>query len=83
MRGSGLQESLELIYADNVVPHILTGKAISRAVCGHQLVETALNAILLSKACDVPLPTDAEREQDAADTKGEAPEAQQRCRGSC
>ena len=82
MRGSGLQESLELIYADNVVPHILTGKAISRAVRGHQLVETALNAILLSKACDVPLPTDADREQDAADTKGEAPEAQQRDRGA-
>eukprot|EP00795_Rhopilema_esculentum_P015939 gene15939-biopygen5325 len=82
MRGSGLQESLELIYADNVVPHILTGKAISRAVRGHQLVETALNAILLSKACDVPLPTDADREQDAADTKGEAQEAQQRDRGA-
>ena len=37
---------------------------------------------MLSKACDVPLPTDADREQDAADTKGEAPEAQQRDRGA-
>ena len=32
MAGSGLRELLELIYASNAVDHILTGKAIARAV---------------------------------------------------
>ena len=85
MRGSGLQEALELIYADNVVPHMLSGKAISRAVRGHLLVETALNTILLSKAYDVPLPTEGERQQDRvkdSNTKDEAKEAQERDRGA-
>ena len=32
MEGSGLKEVLELVYATGAVPHILSGKAISRAV---------------------------------------------------
>ena len=32
MAASGLQELLELIYAPNAVVHMLTGKAIARAV---------------------------------------------------
>ena len=85
MRGSGLQEALKLIYADNVVPHMLSGKAISRAVRGQLLVETALNTILLSKAYDVPLPTEGERQQDRvkdSNTKDEAKEAQERDSGA-
>ena len=29
MTDSGLQEALETVYADNVVSHVLTGKAIT------------------------------------------------------
>ncbi len=38
MAGSGLQELLEIVYAANSVKHMLTGKAISRAIRGHLLV---------------------------------------------
>lgn len=48
MEGSGLKELLCLIYADNTVPHMLTGKAYSRAVRGYFLIDSALNALLHS-----------------------------------
>lgn len=35
MSGSGLQELLECVYASNAVVHMLSGKAVSRAVRGH------------------------------------------------
>ena len=35
MTGSGLQSILELIYADHTVPHMLSGKAIARAIQGY------------------------------------------------
>ena len=56
---------------------MLSGKAISRAVRGHLLVKTALNTILLSKAYDVPLPKDGEKQSDddAADKTEEAQES--------
>lgn len=46
MNGSGLQEVLELVYAPNSVPHILSGKAVSRAIRAHFLVDAVLNALL-------------------------------------
>ena len=49
MGGSGLQELVEVIYADSAVGHILSGKAISRAIRGHILIEAVLYAIVLSK----------------------------------
>ena len=55
MKGSGLQEVLELIYAHNTVGHILSGKAVQGAICGHFLVNTALDALLLAKAHKIPL----------------------------
>lgn len=42
MEGLGLNELLNLVYASNTVPHMLSGKAISRAIRGHFLVESAL-----------------------------------------
>ena len=57
MVGSGLHELLEMVYADNAVSHILSGKAIARATCAHLLVDAALHAILVSKTFDVPLPS--------------------------
>ena len=34
MSGSGLRNVLELVYADNAVGHMLSGKAVARAVRG-------------------------------------------------
>ena len=56
MGRTGLQELLEVIYADTAVGYNLTGKAISRAICGHILIEAVLHAIILSKIYKVPLP---------------------------
>lgn len=49
MDGSGLSDLLSLIYATDKVPHLLSGKAISRAIRGHLLVDSALHALLLSQ----------------------------------
>jgi len=56
MAGSGLKELLEMVYAPNAVEHILTGKAIARAVRAHLLVDAALNTLVLSKTLNVPIP---------------------------
>ena len=63
---SGLKEFLELIYAPNGVEHILTGKAIARAVRAHLLVDAVLNTLILSKALGVSIP-DLEEEANAPD----------------
>ena len=49
-----LQEAFGLVYAENVVVHILNGKAYSRAVRVHLLMDAALSAILTSGAFDLP-----------------------------
>lgn len=45
MQGTDLEEVLELIFTDFAVGHILSGKAISRAVRGHSLVPSSLYAL--------------------------------------
>ena len=45
--GSGLQQLLEVVFAQNSVTHMLTGKAIARAVRGHFLADAVLNAELI------------------------------------
>lgn len=55
MAGSGIEEVLELLYAKNAVPHILSGKAVARAFRGHFLVDAALNAMLVSDTFSLPL----------------------------
>ena len=35
MKGIGLEEALEVVFAENAVSHMITGKAISRAVRGY------------------------------------------------
>ena len=47
MAGSGLREALECIYAADTVDHILSGKAVYRAIRAHQLIEVALYTLLL------------------------------------
>ena len=49
MTGSGLRELLELVYAPNTVNHIMTGKAVSRAVRGYMLVDMALGSLLVDQ----------------------------------
>ena len=65
MAGSGLQEVLELVYADNAVVHMMTGKAIARAVSAHLLVDGVLNAMIVSDALDVALPQQSGEPEDA------------------
>ena len=55
MAGSGLDDVLELAYAKNAVGHMLSGKAISRAIRGHFLVDAVLNSLLVSHTFTLPL----------------------------
>ena len=52
MSSSGLVEALETVYAGNTIQHMLSGKAVKRAMRGHQLVDLALNTIILQDVCD-------------------------------
>ena len=47
MDGSGLSEVLQSCYGPNAVTHMLTGKAVERAVRGHFLIESALHVLLM------------------------------------
>jgi len=55
MAGSGLKDVLELVYASNAVEHMLSGKAVERAVRGHFLIDTTLNAMLVARVFNVEL----------------------------
>ena len=59
MSGSGLEqllEVLEVVYAPNTVVHMLSRKTVSRAVRGHLLVDSVLNAMITAKALNILLP---------------------------
>ena len=45
--GSGLKDALQTIYGRNTVEHMISGKAVSRALRGHFLTESALTTKLL------------------------------------
>ena len=47
MKGSGLEDLLPVVYAENSVMYMLSGKAVSRAIWGHLLVESSLMSLLL------------------------------------
>ena len=68
MAQSGLQELLGTIYADNAVVHMLTGKAISRAIRAHVLLDSALNTKLFASMLGTPLPTAVNPQQEFADS---------------
>ena len=57
MAGSGLKEVMSQVYAEGSVDHILSGKAVARAVRAHLLVDAALNTITTAQMLDVPVPT--------------------------
>ena len=49
MKGSGLEEALETVHGPNAVIHMISGKAVSRALRGHFLVQAALvNKLMLA-----------------------------------
>lgn len=82
MSGSGLEELLELVYAENAVPKMLNGKAVARAVRGHFIVDGALNKLLTSKTFDIKLPSkdtepdgiDSEHADSCSSTSSEMPD---------
>ena len=49
MEGSGLEEIMQLIYAQDTVPHILSGKAYARASRAHLIISSALYLVLFSE----------------------------------
>lgn len=49
MKGSGLEEVLETVYGPNAVTHMMSGKAVARALRGHFLVEAALMNKLMAE----------------------------------
>ena len=54
---SGLVSILETVYAATAVTHMITGKAMHRAVWGHFLVDSALTTLVISKIYGIPTQT--------------------------
>jgi len=55
MDGSGIKEVLGAIYGENAVHHILSGKAVQRAVRGHLLLDQCLTQQVIDRIiCDDP-----------------------------
>ena len=50
MANTGLSDALETVYAKNTIEHMMSGKAISRAIRGHFLVDAVLNGLLLERS---------------------------------
>ena len=61
-----------MIYAPNAVKHILTGKAIARAVRAHLLVDAAVNTLIVSKALKVPIPGVQDKSDDPSSVENES-----------
>ena len=49
MKGSGQERLFKAAYAENTVRHIMSGKAVSRALTAHFLVESPFTCVLLDK----------------------------------
>ena len=54
MAGSGLKEAITKVYAEGSVEQMLSGKAVSRAVRAHYLVDGALSTLATSQMCNAP-----------------------------
>ena len=55
MDGSGIKEVLSTVYAEGSVEAMFSGKAVTRAFRGHQLLGTALNLLTIGKALNIPI----------------------------
>ena len=47
MKASGFSECMQVVYAENTVQHIVSGKAIARALRGHFLLQSVLRLQIL------------------------------------
>jgi len=47
MHGSGLQEVVGFVYGSDTVEHMLSGKALSRSIWAHLLIQSALVTLSL------------------------------------
>ena len=56
MAGSGLKEVMSQVYAEGSIDHMLSGKAVARAVRAHLLVDSALNTIATAQMLGIPVP---------------------------
>ena len=52
MEGSGTEKLMEVIHVQNSVSHILSGKAIARALRAHFIIDSALTTTLLEELGD-------------------------------
>ena len=52
MASSCLKEVFEVIYVDNTISHLISGKAISRAIRAHFIVQSALYILLMTSYGD-------------------------------
>ena len=52
MKGSGIEELFSQVYAEHTVTHMISGKAISRALRAHFLAESALVTLLIEEIID-------------------------------
>lgn len=48
MNGTGLKDILQVIYGETPVVHMLTGKAVQRAIRGHLLIDKCLSHMIVS-----------------------------------
>ena len=72
MAGLGLPDVLESFYASNTVVHMLSGKAIARAIRGHFMVDAVLNALILASSYNVPIPALEMETEELMETAGSA-----------
>ena len=56
MAGSGLKEVMSQVYAEGSVEHMLSGKAVARAIRAHLLVDSALNTMATAQQLGLPVP---------------------------
>ena len=54
MNNFGLSDIIKTIYGSNTIEHMISGKAISRAIQGHMIFDSFLDGMLLSKAIKMP-----------------------------
>ena len=53
MTETGLKDHYSVAYAENTVPHMLSGKVIASAIRAHTLVEFALHALIAADIFDI------------------------------
>ena len=52
MEGSGLEDVFSLVYAEHTVIHMMSGKALSRSLRAHFLVQSSLVTLMISALAD-------------------------------